>query len=352
MTLTGKQFHHGLVVGKFCPLHRGHELVIQRALDSCDEVVIISYTKPEFAGCEPALRDTWIRSLFPSARILVIDDESLQRICISSGISPVPEIPHNDAAENLHREFVGWLCWNILKTTVDAVFTSEDYGDGFASSLIAYFLARTGKTSVVKHVCVDKLRGTIPVSGTTIRSAVHAHGEFLSAQVYASFVRRICILGGESSGKTVLAESLANRLQTSWIPEYGRELWDLRGGKLLFEDMLQIARTQVEREMQCLAQAKNWMVCDTSPLTTLFYSMEMFGKVSSDLELLAQRTYDRVFLCVPDIPFVQDGTRRDEQFRQRQHEWYVTELNSRNISFDLLQGPLQERVKSAVLKLD
>src|SRR5436190_7066726 len=51
-----KRFRRGLVVGKFAPLHRGHELVIRRASDACEEVVIISYCKPEFAGCDAERR--------------------------------------------------------------------------------------------------------------------------------------------------------------------------------------------------------------------------------------------------------------------------------------------------------
>src|SRR5882724_10969330 len=47
-----KRFQRGLVVGKFAPIHRGHEHLIRHAFDNSDEVVIISYCKPEFAGCE------------------------------------------------------------------------------------------------------------------------------------------------------------------------------------------------------------------------------------------------------------------------------------------------------------
>ena len=50
------RFRRGLVVGKFAPLHKGHELVIGRALADCDEVIVISYSKPELPGCSPAER--------------------------------------------------------------------------------------------------------------------------------------------------------------------------------------------------------------------------------------------------------------------------------------------------------
>jgi HTH-type transcriptional regulator, transcriptional repressor of NAD biosynthesis genes len=43
----------------------------------------------------------------------------------------------------------------------------------------------------------------------------------------------------------------------------------------------------------------------------------MFGQAAADLVQLAQRRYDTMFLCSPDFPFVQDGTRRDAAFRMR-----------------------------------
>jgi FAD synthase len=72
-----KRFQRGLVVGKFAPLHRGHEHLIRHAFDASDEVVIISYCKPEFAGCGAERREQWLSKLFPAARILVPTDAPL-----------------------------------------------------------------------------------------------------------------------------------------------------------------------------------------------------------------------------------------------------------------------------------
>ena len=68
-----KRFGTGLVVGKFCPLHHGHQRLLDQAQLQCSELVVISYTKPEFAGCEPDRRDRWLASLYPNAVRLVLD---------------------------------------------------------------------------------------------------------------------------------------------------------------------------------------------------------------------------------------------------------------------------------------
>ncbi|MEN3294369.1 MAG: HTH-type transcriptional regulator, transcriptional repressor of biosynthesis s [Burkholderiales bacterium] len=342
-----KQFRRGLVVGKFCPLHKGHELLINHALAACEQVTIISYTKPEFEYCDRAAREAWLTSLFPAAEILVIDDGSLRDICRKRDL-PFREIPHNDAGDDIHRQFVGWLCCEVLSHTVDAVFTSEDYGDDFAKVLSGYFSRHAGLPARVTHVCVDKSRLVIPISGTAIRENPHRHRHFLSPIVYANFVKRVCLLGGESSGKTTLAQTVAKRLCTKWVSEYGRELWGRKHGRLEYEDMLQIARTQVAFEIDGLARANKWLICDTSPLTTLCYSLTMFGEAERELRELANRSYDVVLLCAPDFLFVQDGTRQNSEFRARQHLWYLKEFHEREIHYEVVSGPLSARVDQVV----
>ena len=324
-----QRFRRGLVVGKFCPLHRGHMLLIDSALEACDEVFVISYTNPEFAGCGPAVREGWLAALYPQVRSVVLED----RVAVP--------LPHNDAPEADHRSFVGWICRELLNTEVDAVFTSEDYGDGFAAALNGYFGA------AVAHVCVDKARGRVPVSGTAIRRNPHAYREFLDPRVYASFVKRVAILGGESSGKTTLACDLATALGTVWAPEYGRERWIATGGDLSFEDMREIGQEQVWREERLAQQATQWLVCDTTPLTTLCYSLDKFGAADPVLEHLAERRYDAVIVCTPDFPFIQDGTRRDTDFQSMQQKWYQIALDKRQIAYTVVAGPREERVRRA-----
>ena len=331
-------YKRGLVVGKFCPLHLGHELLIKRAQEACEELLLVSYTKPEFPGLEPARRETWLRARFPQAHVVVLDDARLTALCAARGV-PVRTLPHNDDDGELHRHFMGWLCWKVLDLPVDAVFSSEDYGPGFASVLERHYAS-----GPVAHVSVDQARMLVPVSGTLVRQDPHAHGAFLSPVVRADFVTRVCVLGGESSGKTTLTRALAAHFDTAWVAEYGRELWERQDGVLHYDDLLRIGREQLKREAQAAMTARRWLFCDTSPLTTYFYCVEMFGKAEPELARLAEHRYDLVVLCAPDFPFIQDGTRRDEDFRARQHAWYQAELARRGIAFAILGGSVRQRI--------
>jgi NadR type nicotinamide-nucleotide adenylyltransferase len=221
---------------------------------------------------------------------------------------------------------------------------------GFATELTQVFRERDPSHPTVMHIPVDPGRQNCPVSGTEVRRDVHAYREWLSPVVYASFVRRICLLGGESTGKSSLAAALAAHFGTRHVAEYGRELWEQQNGRLAFEDMLRIARTQVDREDSTAGQAHRYLFCDTSPLTTLFYSLEMFGRADLELVRLSHRAYTKCFLCAPDFDFVQDGTRRDAAFRTKQHEWYLSELEGRQVNWSFLTGSSEERL-ATVLKV-
>ena len=347
-----ERFQRGLVVGKFAPLHRGHELLIERALASCDAVVLLSYANPELPGCEPERRERWLAARFPDARRLIVTNAVLERAGMDAEADTdrdrrFASVPADDAPDDVHRRFVAWICHRLLRVEIDAVFTSEAYGDGLAAVLTEEQRRWCPDAAVVRHVAVDPSRSAIPISGTMIRADVHACRAWLAPEVYASFIRRVCLLGGESSGKTTLGIRLAEALGTAYVAEYGRELWERRGGVLTFEDMLHIGERQVALEDSEATHAREFLICDTSPLTTAFYSHAMFGRVDPALErLAAERRYDLTVLCAPDFAFVQDGTRQDSSFRLRQHEWYLTALAERGDAWMLATGSVDERVSA------
>jgi hypothetical protein len=75
----------------------------------------------------------------------------------------------------------------MLETAVDVVFTSEDYGDGFAASLTIHLAdLRPGKPPV-EHICFDPERRQVPVSGTAVRADPDGHRENLAPVVAATF---------------------------------------------------------------------------------------------------------------------------------------------------------------------
>ncbi|KLP58198.1 ATPase [Enterobacter genomosp. O] len=325
-----KRYASGLVVGKFAPLHSGHEALINAALEQCETVFIISYSVPEIRGYEPEKRLHWLQTRFPQCRLLVLSPQ----VMASYAIAPPPP---NDADADLHRHYVATLCEDVLQCQPRAVFTAEDYGDGFAAVLSQRF------GQPVTHIRLQRPQGPEAPSGTRIRSDVHRYRQMMSPEVYRSFVFRICLLGGESTGKSTLSRALSQTLNVPYVAEFGREHWEAKNGVLEEDDLLHIAREQVRREE--LACTAPYLVCDTSPLTTLFYTLDQFGSAPQELMALAERDYALVVLCGDEFPFVQDGTRQGEAFRHRQQAWYEAELTQRKIPFLRVRGSLSERIE-------
>jgi HTH-type transcriptional regulator, transcriptional repressor of NAD biosynthesis genes len=321
------RFHTGLVVGKFCPLHRGHEYVLSAARAACARVVILSYTRPELPGCPPERRAHWLTTRFPWARVLVLAADN----------SPLP-IPDNSADDATHRAFCAAVLQIYGEARVDAIFTSEAYGPGFAADLAQR------QAAPCTHVAVDPARATVPVSGTALRAAIHRLRHQLAAEVYADFVQRVALLGGESTGKSTLATALADAYSTRHVSEYGRELWVAHGGRLEFADMLAIADEQVRQEEAALRSpgVQEFLFCDTTPLTTAFYSHDLFGRVDPRLAELTRRPYAFTLLCGDEFPHVQDGTRREPAYRAAQQARYRAALM--DIPHHELRGSVAERI--------
>jgi NadR type nicotinamide-nucleotide adenylyltransferase len=163
--------------------------------------------------------------------------------------------------------------------------------------------------------------------------------------------RSLALLGGESSGKTTLAQALADRLGTAWVPEYGRQLWEELHHTLSVEELLAVARRQVAMEETAAGQAHDWLVCDTTPLTTLQYCLHDHGRAPVELVQLAHRRYDRVVVCEPDFEFVQDGARRDDRFRAAQHVWTLQRLRAMGVPYVTVHGSVPDRVQQVLQHL-
>jgi len=167
-------------------------------------------------------------------------------------------------------------------------------------------------------------------------------------------VARIAILGAESSGKSALAQALAEHYATVWVPEYLREFVDANGRVPCADDQLLIAKTQIARENLAATQATTYLFCDTTPIMTVLYGRHYFDEI--DPELVAMdlvHDYQLTLVTAPDFPWTPDGLQRESpQIRQQLHEVLLETLDARDIPFMLLEGSLSSRVEQVQFALD
>jgi HTH-type transcriptional repressor of NAD biosynthesis genes len=327
--MEGKTMRRGLTFGKFMPLHRGHQLLIDTALTQVDDLTIIVYDSQP-PGDYPAMpvekRLGWLHSLYPNVEnILAIPD-----LHYADGDSDDPKYAA-DYADQL--DFLGKF---------DVLFTSEPGYSDFAALLNA------------RHVIVDAARTLLPISGTMIREDVYDHRGWVDPLVYSSLIQKVALVGTESTGKSTLARALAEHYGTLWVHEFGRELWVEQGGGT-FTDHLKMGRRQYEREQAALRHARDYVFCDTTAWTTLHWSLRSYGAADARLhDLVEQTMHDYIWIvCDNDFGWVDDGIREmadgeADRFQQQQ----IADLEARGIDYHVAFGPLEQRVEQVAKLLD
>jgi NadR type nicotinamide-nucleotide adenylyltransferase len=317
-------FNKGLIIGKFYPPHRGHKHLIDTGTAACAELTVIVCYK-ENDSIPGMLRAEWLQRIHPHVRVLAVLDNKLA---------------DDDSA--------GWAIYtkSILGYVPDVVFTSEDYGEPYASFLGCV------------HVLVDRDRVSVPISGTMIRSNPIQYAQFLEPCVRAYFSRRIAIVGAESTGTTTLARDLAQYYKTVWVPEYGRLFSEgkIYGGvhsAWRADEFIQIARAQAVLE-DTLAEASNGLViADTDAFATSIWHERYMGSRSPEVEAIAaNRNYDLYIVTGDEIPFEQDGLRDGEHIRHSMHNRFVERLTEDKKNFIVIRGDREGRIRLAVAAID
>lgn len=165
-------------------------------------------------------------------------------------------------------------------------------------------------------------------------------------------IRRIALIGPESTGKTTLAQALAERFNTHWVPEYMREycqkLWDEQQLTCRWEDLMPIAQGQMQSENALAAEAREFLFCDTCLWELVVYAYLYFGDCPPELEQAALAShYDCVFLTDIDVPWVADDLRDKPQEREKVLTHFKDFLQQNNIAFTILSGPHKQRLHQA-----
>ena len=118
---------------------------------------------------------------------------------------------------------------------------------------------------------------------------------------------RVCFHGAESTGKSTLAQAMAERFGCPWVPEYGREYCETRGTNLTRADLLAIAEGQNAAMFEAAAANPSLLLLDTDPLMTAAWARILFGEVPA--ELLNYPKADLYLAFAADVPWIADGTR-------------------------------------------
>jgi len=180
-------------------------------------------------------------------------------------------------------------------------------------------------------------------------------------------LKKIVILGPESTGKSTLCEQLAQHYETMWCPEFAREYLLSNGTNYEYEDLLTIAKGQLalEDEYSSTLERNSLpmmeegghlpMFIDTDMYVMKVWSEFVFGKCHRFiLDQIGERKYDLYLLCNTDLPWVEDELREYPELhtRKKLYSIYKDIMVNQPVPWVDISGDYDDRLRKGIAAID
>lgn len=319
----------GLYLGKFAPLHWGHEAIIAQALNEVEELIIMIYDSPEVTDVPLTVRASWFKRFGPRVRVIQC-------------WNPPLITGYTKKAMQANEEYViRQLCKYRPGRHINKFFSAERYGEHMSKALGAEdrrIKKREWRTSTI--------------SATMIRKEMYKYRHLVEGEVYEDHIVNCVFMGGPSTGKSTLCEALSKEFKTEWMPEYGREYWETHqiDRKLTPRQLDELATLHLMHEIRHLREANKVLFTDTNAITTLLFNRYYHGEGTAirglkDMADLCQQRYDLFFVCGDEFPMDDTADRSGDGQRKLLQAWTIDELRKRKIPYYYLAGSLYDRIE-------
>ena len=325
------RYNVGMYGGSFNPLHLGHVDCIIQAANMCRELYIVLSVGHNRQEIDARVRYRWLYQLtkhIGNVTIIMLEDSAETKEAYTE------EYWQGDA-EKVKAQ---------VGKPIDVVFCGSDYDEN----------SFWNKCYPESKLFIFKRN---EISSTELRKAPYKHFEWLPNIVKPYYVKKVLLMGSESTGKSTLTINLANRFNTNYIDEAGREISERSGTDLLMlsEDFTEILLQHKLNEIKAVESSNKVLFIDTDALVTQFYmsflddpGIEKNRALSDAIDALNR--YDLILFLEPDVEFVQDGDRseviRDD--RKKYSDRIKELLRSHGKQFVSVSGSYQERYEIAV----
>lgn len=151
--------------------------------------------------------------------------------------------------------------------------------------------------------------------------------------------RIIALVGPESTGKTTLANRLAEHLNAPLVEEFAREYLSGRNGTYSQQDLVAIAEGQFRKEQEALRSGSPIVICDTDLTVIKVWSEAKYSNTDPQIHDLLQQQPQRLFLLArPDIPWVPDPLRESPHDREVLFTQYERLLKEMDADYAVVEG--------------
>lgn len=327
----------GMYGGCFNPLHLGHVNAIITAANQCEKLYVVMSNSKDPNEIDHKERLMWLKTVtheMENVEVFEIFDNNDTKYIYDweSGIKQVKK---------------------HIKKKIDVIFAGSDY-----------IGTNTWENAYPESKVIYLDRSEINVSSSEIRNNPFKYYSYLPKIVQKHFIKKVCVVGTESCGKSTLVRNLATKYNTSYVREEGRYVCDEAGGidnmqKYHYYNIL--FRHKREEELM-LDKANKVLFIDTDSLITLYYYKLDFGlrkKEDKEFEKTAEsisklNNYDLYIFLEPDVKWVQDGSRTygDQKIREKNNKILKDLLKKNNIKYVSINGDYQNRYSKSIKLID
>lgn len=174
-------------------------------------------------------------------------------------------------------------------------------------------------------------------------------------------IKKVVIIGPESTGKSTLCMQLANHYKTIAVNEYAREYLETNGKEYTYDDLIKISDGQLfsediaTKELSGNSEHQSLLFIDTDSYVLKVWSEYVFNKCDNRiLNNIAQRHYDHYLLCNTDLPWEPDNLREypDLETRNKLFHFYKDAMINQNVSWTEISGNYDERLNKAINSIE
>lgn len=307
---------NGVILGRFMPPHEGHVALVRTATYLVERLTIVlacAESDPIPAG----IRHEWMESLFPDARVVL-------------HCTKEPVATDDPAWAGIIRQ--------LHPEPIHRVIGSEDYLVPLAKALDA------------QHFILDPMWMAFPANSADIRRDPYAHWYSLPSYVRPWFQKRLTLVGPESTGKSYMADLLAQKFGGPYVPEYGRPYEHYRTpGPYRPEELHYIVDGHVAHRKTLSMKAGPILFEDTDPLLTAVWAEMLLGHSMPDLEARIDLP-DHYLLLDANTPWAEDPLRyyAKQEMRAKFFDKIKAKLEAFNAPYTLIHGSFAEREAQAI----
>ena len=162
-------------------------------------------------------------------------------------------------------------------------------------------------------------------------------------------IKKIVIVGPESTGKSSLSKQLADHYKTIWVEEYAREYLTAIARSYTFNDIIEIYKEQFRREQELIASSSKYLFIDTEFIIAKVWCESAFQCSSQYVEdMIDNYPYDLYLLTAPDLPWEYDPLRENPGKGDYFFNWYKTLLLQKGLKHAVVSGAGITRIQNAI----